>query len=31
MSEYAGIYLLENPYHIDRAFDYYIPPQLRGV
>ncbi len=29
MSEYAGIYLLDAPYSIDYAFDYYIPPDLR--
>lgn len=31
MSEYAAIHLLENPYFIDRAFDYFIPPELRGA
>ncbi len=25
---YAGIYLLDNPYAIDNAFDYYIPGEL---
>ena len=30
MPEYAGIHLLDNPYFIDRAFDYFIPPELRG-
>ena len=30
MSEYAGIHVLDTPYFIDRAFDYYIPPDLRG-
>ncbi|MBQ9087130.1 MAG: primosomal protein N' [Clostridia bacterium] len=30
MWEYAGIHLLENPYFIDRPFDYFIPPDLRG-
>lgn len=29
MLEYAEVYLLENPYCIDRAFDYFIPPHLR--
>ena len=29
MSEYAGIHLLDTPYCIDNAFDYYIPPNLR--
>lgn len=27
--EYAGIYLLDHPYSLDRAFDYHIPPSLR--
>lgn len=31
MSEYAEIHLLDNPYFIDRAFDYFIPPELRGT
>ncbi len=31
MPEYAGIHLLENPYFLDRAFDYFIPPELRGA
>ena len=30
MQEYAGIHVLKSPYHIDNAFDYYIPPELRG-
>ncbi len=30
MSDYAGIYLLDNPYCIDNAFDYFIPPELSG-
>ena len=30
MPEYAGIHLLENPYFLDRPFDYFIPPELRG-
>ena len=29
MKEYAGIHILKSPYHIDNAFDYYIPPHLR--
>lgn len=29
MSEYAGIHLIDTPYCIDNAFDYYIPPHLR--
>ena len=31
MSEYAGVHLLDNPYFIDRAYDYFIPPDLRGT
>ncbi len=31
MSEYAGIHLLDNPYFIDRSYDYFIPPDLRGT
>ncbi len=31
MFEYAGIYLLDNPYFIDRAFDYFLPPELRNT
>ena len=30
MSEYAGLHILKNPYHIDNAFDYFIPVDLRG-
>lgn len=26
--EYAGIYLLDHPYCLDRSFDYHIPPSL---
>ncbi len=29
MSEYAEIYLLDAPFCIDKAYDYYIPPNLR--
>ena len=28
--EYAGIHLLDSPYFLDVAFDYYIPSALRG-
>ncbi len=28
MPEYAGIHLLDNPYFLDNAFDYFIPPEL---
>lgn len=30
MKEYAGIHILKTPFHIDSAFDYFIPPELRG-
>lgn len=30
MSEYAGLHILKSPYHIDNAFDYFIPPHLRN-
>ena len=30
MSEYARVYLLDNPYFLDRAFEYFIPPELHG-
>lgn len=29
MMEYAGVYLLDHPYFLDRSFDYHIPPSLR--
>lgn len=29
MSEYAGVHILRSPYHIDNAFDYFIPPHIR--
>ena len=28
--EYAGVYLLDNPYFLDVEFDYYIPSEHRG-
>ncbi len=30
MSEYARVYLLDNPYFLDKSFEYYIPPEQRG-
>ena len=30
MSEFARVYLLDNPYFLDRAFEYFIPSELRG-
>ncbi len=29
--EYAGVHLLDSPYFLDMAFDYYIPSELRGA
>ncbi len=26
---YAGVYLLDAPYHLDRIFEYYVPEELR--
>ena len=31
MSEYAGLHILKSPYHIDNAFDYFVPVQLRDT
>jgi len=28
--EYAGVHLLDSPYFLDIAFDYYIPTEFRG-
>jgi len=28
--EYAGVYILDVPYHADRTYDYYVPQELRG-
>ncbi len=28
--EYAGVYLLDNPYSIDAQYDYFIPLDIRG-
>ncbi len=30
MVEYAGIHLLDNPFFLDNAYDYFIPPYLLG-
>ena len=30
MSEYAGIHILDAPYHIDNEFDYFVPPHFRS-
>ena len=29
--EFASVYILEAPYHADREYDYFIPPELDGV
>ncbi len=29
--EYASVYIIDNPYAIDAAYDYYIPLELRGA
>ena len=28
MSEYAGLHILKNPFHIDNTYDYFVPPDL---
>ena len=30
-AQYAGVYILDNPYCIDAAYDYYIPQDLRAA
>lgn len=30
-NEYAKVYLLDVPYAIDRPFDYFLPPDMRGA
>ena len=30
MSQYASVYILDNPFALDRAFDYYIPGEFRA-
>ncbi len=29
MNQYASVYILDLPYSVDRAFEYFIPPYLR--
>ncbi len=29
--EFAGVYILDIPYHADRMYDYYIPAELDGI
>ncbi|MBQ8388387.1 MAG: primosomal protein N' [Clostridia bacterium] len=30
IKQYAGVYILDVPYHIDKIYDYYIPAELVG-
>ena len=30
VKQYAGVYLLDVPYHIDKKYDYFLPPDLIG-
>ncbi len=30
MPQYASVYILDNPFALDRAFDYYIPGEMRA-
>ena len=30
-AQYAGVYILDNPYCIDASYDYYIPQDLRAA
>ena len=30
IKQYAGVYILDVPYHIDKIYDYYIPTDLVG-
>ena len=30
IKQYAGVYILDVPYHIDKIYDYYIPADLVG-
>ena len=30
-AEYAGVYILDNPYCIDASYDYYIPQDMRAA
>lgn len=29
--EFVSVYILESPYHADREYDYFVPPELSGV
>ena len=31
VNEYAGVYILDNPYCIDASYDYYIPQDMRAA
>ena len=28
VKQYAGVYILDVPYHIDKKYDYFLPPEL---
>ena len=30
-SEYVSVYILESPYHADKMYDYFVPPELSGI
>lgn len=30
IKQYAGVYILDVPYHIDKKYDYFIPSELSG-
>ncbi len=29
--EFVSVYILESPYHADREYDYFVPPELSGI
>ncbi len=29
--EFVSAYILESPYHADKAYDYFVPPELSGI
>ena len=30
VKQYAGVYVLDVPYHIDKKYDYFLPADLVG-
>lgn len=30
-NEFVSVYILESPYHADREYDYFVPPELSSV